>query len=158
MNRNGDFSKSDRCCETLDKAVCFACPCEDCILNFFYKDENLFLKMKNGRTPLHECMYNGTYFLLNEILSPKNINVQDSEGNTLLHEAIECSRDINIIKLLLNRGANSRIKNNEGNSSIDLIKLTLKNLKGNREWKNCHNLAYRDELFEIKKELMKKMI
>jgi ankyrin repeat protein len=131
--------------------------CGHCLNKFYEEDEGYVLEKNNiGKTALHICIFRNSYFLLENILSKENVNTQDDEGNTLLHEAIESSCDINIIKLLMNRGANPRIKNNKNITSIDLVKNMIKKFKGGRLWKDCYNPEYRDYLFGIKKELMKK--
>lgn len=51
-----------------------------------------------------------------------NINSQNNIGNTPLYEAIKGTLHINIIKHLLDRGAELSIHNNDGKNGIDLAK------------------------------------
>jgi ankyrin repeat protein len=62
-----------------------------------------------------------------------NINVQDAQGNTLLHWAIKEGKE-EIVGLLLKKGAKSNIENHSNESPLDLAKkssnLAIKNLFG----------------------------
>jgi len=96
--------------------------------NIKTKIDKLDMKDKHERTFLHYFILYNNYEIINQylikILKNKDIcsvrdaiNAQDVLGNTPLHYALMIQNDM-IINLLIERGANKKIKNNEG-SYID---------------------------------------
>ena len=73
----------------------------------------------HGNTPLH---LSPTSIIINTLISAPeiNINVQDSNGNTILHEILDGDRDpyfkntVSLLDKLLKRGADCNIINNAG--------------------------------------------
>ena len=72
-----------------------------------------------GTTPIHAAAANGLYNLLIEILKKPqiNINIQNEFGNTPLHYAA-LNKNNKIIKLLVENGANPKIKNLNGQTPL----------------------------------------
>ena len=70
-------------------------------------------------TPLHLASGHGHTMLVDILLSyGAGIDIQDDEGWTALHQA--ASRHFEIIRLLLERGANPNLKNSDGHTPLDL--------------------------------------
>ena len=76
-----------------------------------------------GGTALHWAAYHGsefaTHFMLSWISDPTIINKQDNDGYSPLHLGAMSGND-RIIKRLLLRGANRRIRDNQGKIPADL--------------------------------------
>ncbi len=93
------------------------------------KDTNL---LKEGVLPLNIAVSIGDKDLVKSLLDPTNINSVDSNGNTALYLAAHRS-NINLVKLLLENGASSNIKNDRGNTPLhrtkdsDTAKLLIQN-------------------------------
>ena len=77
------------------------------------------VRNKLGATPLHVASRNGSNKIL-EYLScfDVNFNVQDNGGGTLLHAAIT-GNQVDTVKLLLELGVDSSLKNKQGYTAID---------------------------------------
>ena len=77
---------------------------------------------EQGRSILHIAAMNGYTEIIQIILSDPlaQINTQDQSGNTPLHYAIQNKRDDATI-MLLDAGADVRIKNNVGLSPADMM-------------------------------------
>ena len=86
-----------------------------------------------GSTPLH-LFLGSTYMrkssdikVLNNLITPTNINMKDNDGDTPLHRFIGNKNTTNlaikkkIAKMMISRGANINIKNNEGITVKDLM-------------------------------------
>ncbi|KLI13114.1 ankyrin [Brachyspira hyodysenteriae] len=107
---------------SLFYASAFSTP--DMIYFLLTKDSSLTReKSLSGRTVIHFATIYGndsaiSYYLSNTFLS---INAQDNEGNTPLHYANEKGY-ASTIKLLIERGARTDIKNNAGLIASDLLK------------------------------------
>ena len=71
-----------------------------------------------GTTPLHACSANGLCQILAEIVKKPgvNLNVKTSGGNTPLHFAA-INGNNKIIKILLDAGADPKIKNDAGQTA-----------------------------------------
>ena len=71
-----------------------------------------------GTTPLHACSANGLIHILSEIVQKQgiNLNVKTSGGNTPLHFAV-INGNNKIIKILLDAGADPKIKNDAGQTA-----------------------------------------
>lgn len=88
--------------------------------------EKLYLtSFINGSTILHICSYYGHVELVEKLLETKeeyfdskylNPNIRDYKGATALHRA----KDIRIIKLLLDNGADVNISDLDGNSPLHI--------------------------------------
>ncbi|KAJ3432438.1 ankyrin repeat ph and sec7 domain containing protein secg-related [Anaeramoeba flamelloides] len=88
-----------------------------------------FIWRNGGQTPLHYCC---SWFsdceILKKFLSLNiEIDVQDDNGNTPLHQAIISSSSVEFIQLLLDYGASIFIKNKFNKTAKDLL-LENKNL------------------------------
>ena len=65
--------------------------------------------------------------VLNNLITPTNINMKDNDGDTPLHRFIGNKNTTNlaikkkIAKMMISRGANINIKNNEGITVKDLM-------------------------------------
>jgi ankyrin repeat protein len=105
----------------------------------------------SGRTPLHYAVKSASYFSgipgISEVLEvllryDAHVNVKDKDGNTPLHYALNADGivdelsfdswwinlpnypvDIDIVKLLLENGADPSIRNNQGISVLDLAEM-----------------------------------
>ena len=76
-------------------------------------------------TATHDAIEKGNYEVSNYLIRKlKNIDIKDSNGQTLLHFAVKYSAN-EIIKLLLNAGINKHIKDKFGNTAYDLSKKNL---------------------------------
>lgn len=78
---------------------------------------------KSGKTALIvACKYKSNSTILEMILKSGkiDINARDNEGNTALMMVCGRSYNISIMKLLLKNGSNPNIKNNNGNTVLDL--------------------------------------
>ena len=77
------------------------------------------VRNKLGATPLHVASRNGSNKIL-EYLSgfDVNFNLQDNGGGTLLHAAIT-GNQVDTLKLLLELGVDSSLKNKQGYTALD---------------------------------------
>lgn len=48
------------------------------------------------------------------------MNLQDNDGYSALHWAVHCGADLNLIKFLVNRGADVSLKNGEGRTALHI--------------------------------------
>ncbi|KAF2886608.1 hypothetical protein ILUMI_19566, partial [Ignelater luminosus] len=73
----------------------------------------------DGQTPLHLGVKYGDYAIVDRIISYKAaINAQDNAGNTSLHLALSEHKGWDVIKLLLMKGANVNLKNEDGETPL----------------------------------------
>jgi ankyrin repeat protein len=76
-------------------------------------------------TAAHIAIDNKNYKVADYLIRKiKNLNIQDYNGQTLLHFAVNNSANT-IIKLLLEKGANKYIKNKQGKIPFDLARRNL---------------------------------
>jgi hypothetical protein len=74
-----------------------------------------------GNLPLHDAIfYNASLEIITAVYAPFIINYQNNKGNTPLHIAM-MEKDHRLIKKLLSWGADSEIKNHEGQIPLDLL-------------------------------------
>lgn len=81
-------------------------------------------KNNNGTTPLHSSLDVSTSKLL--LKSGGNVNEKNGNGCTPLHYAADICH-IDLIKLLLEYGADHTIKDNKGNGCFDNLPINIKN-------------------------------
>jgi hypothetical protein len=76
-----------------------------------------------GQTPLHLAAMHNVELLekIWSFIDPKIINSQDNEGLTCLHMAVAAGEKVTV-EFLLDNGADLKIKNNKGQTAIDLAK------------------------------------
>ena len=77
---------------------------------------NVNIRDDQGKTPLHHCTNRRNAAII-LVESGALLDVQDNLGNTPLHYAT----NKNTAKFLVKRGADIRIKNNEGKTAFDII-------------------------------------
>jgi len=93
---------------------------------------DIYFKNNEGNNAVHiACLYNNIEIVkfLFETLSNFEINDQNNKGETALHIMLKIYNDnfrdndiaFNIIKYLLQKGANPRIRNNEGKSPVTIV-------------------------------------
>jgi ankyrin repeat protein len=90
----------------------------------------LFSKNKYGDTPLHCAAMSGSekviYLLLNSDVS---IHALNNNGENPLFSAIKCKKkNLNIIKLLVDKGSDINLRNKNGESMINVLQKEEKNL------------------------------
>ena len=77
-----------------------------------------------GSTALHLASMHGTFevveFLLNHTNAINVINLPNHKGNTPLHMACIYNGNLDVIKLIVEAGANVNLQNKLGNTPIDL--------------------------------------
>lgn len=74
----------------------------------------------DGLTALHQCCIDDNAEMLNLLLDyGANVNAQDSERWTPLHAAATCGH-LNLVKILIGRGANLLAVNADGNMPYDI--------------------------------------
>lgn len=103
---------------------------EKCLVDLIKYGVNIHIKDINGNTPLHiECDSGGNYIniLIAYGADITDINAQNIYGDTPLHNLARLD-SLEYMKLLINYGADSTIKNNDGNTFIDLINFKKNNL------------------------------
>ncbi|KAL8786436.1 MAG: hypothetical protein Q9195_008206 [Heterodermia aff. obscurata] len=73
------------------------------------------------RTAVHSAAINGSIDSLGVLLSLRDVevNLQDINGNTPLHDAAGLTYDSKCLELLLSKGADIEIMNNRGKTAID---------------------------------------
>jgi ankyrin repeat protein len=76
---------------------------------------------KDGNTQLHFAAKAGNVALFKELSASDNVNSKNKDGNTALHIAFLNGMDEAGAELL-RIGADSHIKNNEGQTPLDLIR------------------------------------
>jgi len=81
---------------------------------------------KLGNTPLHYAAEGLNESMVKKLLDV-DVNVQNKNGNTPLHFAISEHKDfesvLNIVGLLIKSGADHTIKNNKGNTPLELFRI-----------------------------------
>ncbi len=82
------------------------------------------LKDKNGKTPLHLACIHSMYEITKFLISKNaDLNIKDNNGNTPLFDAVFNSNgDVKIITILVENGANPLLENNYGISPLKLSK------------------------------------
>lgn len=83
------------------------------------------IKNYYGETPLHEAASNNYQNMLNELLEEEstNVNIQDKDGNTALHKAIQ-KKNIDCVLSIINYSEkyfDYKIKNLKGMTILDLL-------------------------------------
>ncbi len=74
---------------------------------------------KNGETAIHKAAFVQNYSIVEFLLDGKaNPDTRDNYGRTPLHQAAFTNTDNRVCRLLLERGANSSIKNRTGQTPI----------------------------------------
>ena len=106
------------------------------ILSFLIENDfDIYFKNNEGNNAVHiACLYNNIEIVkfLFETLSNFEINDKNNNGETALHIILKIYKDnlindrnndiaFNIIKYLLQKGANPRIRNNEGKSPVTIV-------------------------------------
>ncbi|TPX41369.1 hypothetical protein SeLEV6574_g06120 [Synchytrium endobioticum] len=86
-----------------------------------YKDVDVNAKDLGHRTPLHLCSFRGYTHLVEQLLSKREIAIDETslKGNTCLHAAADADH-MDIVLLLLQAGADPTIRNLQGKSAADL--------------------------------------
>lgn len=72
-----------------------------------------------GRTPIRMEIEYENVKIVKLMLKYCDIDISDSSGKTLLHEACECGR-AQIVKLLLQNGVDANVKDNYGETPLDM--------------------------------------
>ena len=96
---------------------------------FFKKITIIDIPTEYGITPLHIACINGSKNAVDLLLDlGANINAVDNDGNNCLHYAVN-SKNQNLLKKLLVRGADKNIRNKKGELPYDLaVKNNYKNI------------------------------
>ena len=87
------------------------------------KGANINIQNNIGNTPLHEIVSrldNTGIDITKLVISYTNVNIQNNHGETPLHIATQ-NKKTDIIKILLENGANPEIQSNAGKEFIDII-------------------------------------
>ena len=87
----------------------------------------------DGKSPLHECVANKNYVILHLfVMFGISLNIQDKQGNTILHYAIG-RNDSSLLEILFKYKVDPYVKNKNNKNSIDLAssKNKLKNIMKN---------------------------
>ena len=66
--------------------------------------------------------------IIKELAKKADLNIQDANGNTPLHIAV-MRRDVECIKLLLNSGAREDIRNHQGQTPCDMLRIEFQQVK-----------------------------
>ena len=74
-----------------------------------------------GNTPLHEASFLGYDEILNLLITKKNVNVRNFQGDTALHLAVQ-NDNKKAVKILIKEGADPLIIDKKGQSSSSYIK------------------------------------
>eukprot|EP00733_Pompholyxophrys_punicea_P000858 Pompholyxophrys_punicea_v1_NODE_330_length_2237_cov_5.916132.p1 type:complete len:252 gc:universal NODE_330_length_2237_cov_5.916132:1541-786(-) len=103
-----------------------------------FADNNLDINVRDniGWTPLHHASFHGHAEMVELLLSQKDIAVdaEDNENMTPLHEAARCERwhsiedgygHVEIVKLLLAKGANPNAQNDNGSTPLHFVSYGL---------------------------------
>ena len=105
----------------------YTCADEGHIYAFQYLVEkyhaNIHAKNKYGRTCLHLACAYGHVIIADYLIQHYGFNIEekDNEGNTPLHRAAAYSKNTEIIKYLLSKGANKKALNSKGKKPYDVI-------------------------------------
>ena len=76
----------------------------------------------DGKTPLHEAASLGNKELVSQLLEcGAAIEARANEGRTPLHEATRTNKNWEVIKTLLDRGADSTIRDEFGKTALDYV-------------------------------------
>lgn len=90
-----------------------------------YPDFDINTLDKKGKAPIHYAATCGNIDILKMLIEEKkaNVNTLSYDNNTALHEAVKAN-DVTeqICELLLKNGADSSIKNNSGQTPLDIAK------------------------------------
>lgn len=84
---------------------------------------NVNFEGENNWTALHyACAYGGCKIIKVLLKAGANINAINTNGNTPLHMVIRCYTGVSIqlVELLLNKGADPHFKNHEGKTALDV--------------------------------------
>ena len=91
----------------------------------FAKDADVHAReATSGRTALHKAAFWGHHHLVSVLLRDYKIcpNVQDLDGDTALHDACRFGH-VKVVEHLLAGGADSALKNNKGQTALDVALL-----------------------------------
>ncbi len=106
------------------------------------------LKYWAGETILHWLMYPRPNFIITQIEKviekTDDINTQNSHRQTALHYAVREKR-LNVIKLLIEKGASIYIKDEHGDTPLESIS-RFKKLSPNIDYTEVENFLYRYDL------------
>ena len=95
-------------------------------VKYWLKGRNQYINFQDqeGRTPLIYAVWYSDPSVVACIADVDgiNINIQDHDGKTALMYAVE-NRDINSVRILLNRNARIDLKNKEGKTALDIAKI-----------------------------------
>jgi serine/threonine-protein phosphatase 6 regulatory ankyrin repeat subunit B len=113
---------------------------EEMVRFLISEGENINIKTKRGLTPIFSCVSGERQDLRIAQLLIENgakVNIQDNNGNTPLHSTVKYTYDgegrtfggnEEIIRILLNNGGSIYVKNNKGESSLDVANYKLKGI------------------------------
>ena len=86
----------------------------------FLLEKGAEIDQKSAYMLLPAAAKNGNLALTESLLEQKlNVNHKNANGNTALHEAAAAGK-LEMVKLLISRGANSKIRNNYGETPLDI--------------------------------------
>jgi ankyrin repeat protein len=93
------------------------------VRNLIERGVNINFANERGITPLHKAVFISDKAMVESLLEYKpNVDLQTKDGrNTPLMLAAE-KGNANILKLLLDNGANKKLKNRKGNTALDVAK------------------------------------
>lgn len=153
MNNTIDLSQEDY---EGDNLICLCCEYSSTeMLNFLLSHKLSLCKLqkKTERTPLHlACKRQCNSEMVNSILQNINynipyINLQDIEGNTILHYIVVNEDEIEITKRLINIGINKMLLNKKNYSAFNIAQYS-----GSIETSNLLNPSkYSEEFPSISK-------
>ncbi|MBN2652556.1 MAG: ankyrin repeat domain-containing protein [Spirochaetales bacterium] len=85
------------------------------------KNSNIFYLNKDGMSPLYMAMEKGTK-VLDWFITAENLNSTDNQGNTPLHLAA-IRKDVRLYDYFSSRGADETLKNRDGYTAEQLLKM-----------------------------------